>query len=85
MKIFRCNHDIQIITDPWASAEYLFSYVSKNAELEKNLIYQMSNCTSSSLIEAKTVLLKTGNAVLSHRQVGKVEASWTVLGTLIYL
>ncbi len=44
----------------------------------------MSNCTSSSLIEAKSVLLKTGNAVLSHRQVGKVEACWTVLGTSVY-
>ncbi|CAF4536630.1 unnamed protein product, partial [Rotaria magnacalcarata] len=29
----------------------------------------MSNCTCSSLTEAKTLLLKTGNAVLSHRQV----------------
>ncbi|CAF1648403.1 unnamed protein product [Rotaria magnacalcarata] len=83
LKTFRCNHDIQVVTDPWTSAEYLFSYLSKNAQLEKNLIYQMSNCTSSSLMEAKTVLLKTGNAVLSHRQVGKVEASWTVLATLI--
>ncbi|CAF5093388.1 unnamed protein product, partial [Rotaria sp. Silwood1] len=39
----------------------------------------MSNCTCSSLMEAKAILLKTGNAILSHRQVGKVEASWTVL------
>ncbi|CAF2041804.1 unnamed protein product [Rotaria magnacalcarata] len=84
LKTFRCNHDIQIITDPWASAEYLFSYVSKNAHMEKNLVYQISNCTCSSLTEAKNVLLKTGNAVLSHRQVGKVEASWTVLGIPLY-
>jgi hypothetical protein len=48
--------------------------------MEKDLVYQMSNCTCSSLMEAKSVLLKTGSAVLSHRQVGKVEASWTVLG-----
>jgi hypothetical protein len=48
--------------------------------MEKDLVYQMSNCTCSSLMEAKTILLKTGNAVLSHRQVGKVEAAWTVLG-----
>ncbi|CAF1414959.1 unnamed protein product [Adineta steineri] len=84
LKTFRCNHDIQVITDPCASAEYLFSYVAKNAHMEKNLVYQMSNCTCSSLMEAKNVLLKTGNAVLSHRQVGKVEASWTVLGISIY-
>jgi hypothetical protein len=52
--------------------------------MEKNLVYQMANCTCESLSEAKSVLLKTGNAVLSHRQVGKVEASWTVLGILKY-
>ncbi|CAF4905724.1 unnamed protein product [Rotaria sp. Silwood1] len=84
LKTFRCNHDIQVITDPWASAEYLFSYVSKDAHMEKNLVYQMSNCTCSSLMEAKAILLKTGNAILSHRQVGKVEASWTVLGIPLY-
>jgi len=80
LKTFRCNHDIQVVTDPWAAAEYLFSYVSKNASMEKDLVYQLSNCTCSSLMEAKSILLKTGNAVLSHRQVGKVEAAWTVLG-----
>ncbi|CAF4040233.1 unnamed protein product [Rotaria sordida] len=84
LKTFRCNHDIQVITDPWASAEYLFSYVSKDAHMEKNLVYQMSNCTCSSLTEAKAVLLKTVNAILSHRQVGKVEAPWTVLGIPLY-
>ncbi|CAF3206684.1 unnamed protein product [Rotaria sp. Silwood2] len=84
LKKFRCNHDIQVITDPWASAEYLFSYVSKDAHMEKNLVYQTSNCTCSSLMEAKAILLKTGNAILSHRQVGKVEASWTVLGIPLY-
>ncbi|CAF1477420.1 unnamed protein product [Adineta ricciae] len=84
LKTFRCNHDIQVITDPWASAEFLFSYVSKNAHMEKDLVSQMSNCTCTSVKEAKAVLLKTGNAVLSHRQVGKVEASWTVLGIPLY-
>ncbi|CAF1196955.1 unnamed protein product [Adineta ricciae] len=84
LKTFRCNHDIQVITDPWASAEYLFSYVAKNAHMEKDLVYQLSNCTCESLTEAKSVLLKTGNAILSHRQVGKVEASWTVLGIPLY-
>ncbi|CAF4235357.1 unnamed protein product, partial [Adineta steineri] len=44
----------------------------------------MSNCTCSSLMETKNVLLKIGYAVLSHRQVGKVEASWTVLGIPLY-
>jgi hypothetical protein len=58
--------------------------VAKNAHMEKNLVYQMANCTCESVSEAKSILLKTGNAVLSHRQVGKVEASWTVLGILIY-
>ncbi|CAF4108114.1 unnamed protein product, partial [Adineta steineri] len=83
LKTFRCNHDIQIITDAWASAEYLFSYVAKNAHMEKNLVYQISNCTCTSLKEAKSILLKIGNAVLSHREVGKVEASWTVLEPLV--
>jgi hypothetical protein len=80
LKTFRCNHDIQVITDPWTSAEYLFSYFAKNAYMEKDLVYQMSSYAYSSLMEVKSILLKSGNAVLSHRQVDKVEASWTVLG-----
>ncbi|CAF4396546.1 unnamed protein product, partial [Adineta steineri] len=28
LETFKCNHDIQVIMNPWAAAEYLFSYVS---------------------------------------------------------
>ncbi|CAF3091232.1 unnamed protein product [Rotaria sp. Silwood2] len=35
-------------------------------------------------MKAKAILLKTGNAILSHRQAGKVEASWIVLGIPLY-
>ncbi|CAF3453929.1 unnamed protein product [Rotaria socialis] len=84
LKTFRCNHDIQIITDPWAAAEYLFSYVSKEAHMEKDLVHKLAGCTCSSVEEAKKVLLKAGNAVLSHRQVGKIEAAWLILGIPLY-
>ncbi|CAF1231792.1 unnamed protein product [Adineta ricciae] len=84
LKTFRCNHDIQIVTDPWAAAEYLFSYVSKEARMEKDLVYKLAGCTCSTLEEARKVLLKAGNAVLSHRQIGKIEASWLILGIPLY-
>ena len=71
---------MQVITDPWAAAEYLFSYVSKEAHMEKDLVQKLAGCTCSTLEEARKVLLKAGNAVLSHRQIGKVEAAWLILG-----
>ncbi|CAF1487611.1 unnamed protein product, partial [Adineta ricciae] len=84
LKTFKCNHDIQIVTDPWAAAEYLFSYVSKEAHMEKDLVQKLAGCTCSTIEEAKKILLKAGNAVLSHRQIGKIEAAWIVLGIPLY-
>jgi len=84
LKTFQCNHDIKIITDPWAAAEYLFSYVSKEAHMEKDLVQKLAGCTCSTLEEARKVLLKAGNAVLSHRQIGKIEAAWLILGFYIF-
>lgn len=75
---------MQIITDPWAAAEYLFSYLSKEAHMEKDLVKKLAGCGCSTLEEARKVLLKAGNAVLSHRQIGKVEAAWLILGNLAF-
>ncbi|CAF4026002.1 unnamed protein product [Rotaria sordida] len=84
LKTFKCNHDMQIITDPWAAAEYLFSYISKDARMEKDLVQKLAGCACSTLEEARKVLLKAGNAVLSHRQIGKIEAAWLILGIPLY-
>ncbi|CAF4997261.1 unnamed protein product, partial [Rotaria sp. Silwood1] len=84
LKTFKCNHDVQIVTDPWAAAEYLFSYISKEAHMEKDLVQKLAGCTCSTVEEARKVLLKAGNAVLSHRQIGKVEAVWLILGIPLY-
>ncbi|CAF3454536.1 unnamed protein product [Rotaria sp. Silwood1] len=84
LKTFKCNHDIQIVTDPWAAAEYLFSYISKEAHMEKDLVQKLAGCACSTLEEARKVLLKAGNAVLSHRQIGKIEAAWLILGIPLY-
>lgn len=83
LKTFKCNHDVQIVTDPWAAAEYLFSYISKEAHLEKDLVQKLAGCACSSLEDARKVLLKAGNAILSHRQIGKIEAAWMILGNHI--
>ncbi|CAM4979218.1 unnamed protein product [Rotaria socialis] len=81
LKTFKCNHDIQIATDSWAAAEYLFSYISKEAHMEKDLVQKLAGCACTTLEEARKVLLKAGNAVLSHRQIGKIEAAWVFLYT----
>ncbi|CAF4671623.1 unnamed protein product, partial [Rotaria sp. Silwood2] len=84
LKTFKCNHDMQILTDAWAAAEYLFSYISKEAHMEKDLVQKLTGCACSTLEEARRVLLKAGNAVLSHRQIGKIEAAWLILGIPLY-
>ncbi|CAF4302560.1 unnamed protein product [Rotaria sp. Silwood2] len=84
LKTFRCNHDIQIVTDPWAAAEYLFSYISKESQMENDLVQKLAGSACYSIEEARKVLLKTGNAILSHRQIGKVEAAWLILGIPLY-
>jgi hypothetical protein len=76
---------VQIVTDPWAAAEYLFSYVSKEAHMEKDLVQKLASSSCSSVEEARKVLLKAGNAVLSHRQIGKIEAAWLILGNIFFL
>lgn len=48
--------------------------------MEKDLVQKLAGCSCSSVEEARKVLLKAGNAVLSHRQIGKVEAAWLILG-----
>ncbi|CAF3435365.1 unnamed protein product, partial [Rotaria socialis] len=65
-------------------AEYLFSYISKEAHMEKDLVQKLAGCACSTIEEARKVLLKAGNAVLSHRQIGKVEAAWLILGIPLY-
>ncbi|CAF4849785.1 unnamed protein product [Rotaria socialis] len=61
--------------------------INKNY-LHENEIYEQVDPNNdpdiTHLAEAKSVLLKTGNAILSHHRVGKVEASWTVLGIPLY-
>ncbi|CAF4002935.1 unnamed protein product, partial [Adineta steineri] len=56
----------------------------KEAHMEKDLVQQLACCSASTLEEARRVLLKAGNAVLSHRQIGKVEAAWLILGIPLY-
>ena len=52
--------------------------------MEKDPVQKLAGCTCSTLEEARKVLLKAGNAVLSNRQIGKVEAAWLILGIYIF-
>jgi hypothetical protein len=52
--------------------------------MEKDLVQKLASCSCSSVEEARKVLLKASNAVLSHRQIGKIEAAWLILDNYFF-
>ena len=76
LKIFKCNHDLQVVTPSWIAAEYRFSYINKETQMEKDVIQKRAGCCSSSVEDATKVLFKTENTVLSHREIRKIGATY---------
>ena len=83
LRLFKCNIDFQFVIDPWAALVYLFSYVSKPESKDHDILKQCARkCKGDTNL--RSLLFKFGNAVLSHRQVGKVEAAMILLGCPLY-
>ena len=66
LKLFKCNIDIQFVTDVWAAVNYLFSYVAKPESKDREILREVARrCGEETSL--KSLLFKFGNAVLSHR------------------
>lgn len=84
LRIREANMDLQPITEPYAAAAYILSYVTKNEQSERGYVKE----ALQGLKEGATlpdVLRKIGNAVLSYREVSKQETMLLLLGFPLYI
>ena len=84
LRIWQANMDLQPITEPYAAAAYILSYVTKNEQSERGYVKE----ALKGLREDATfpeVLRKLGNAILSYREVSKQETMLLVLGIPLYM
>ena len=73
LKIWRANINIQYVTDPWACAMYILSYIVKGGrQMEKLLEEASKECGADDSIRQQ--MKKVGNVFLSHREVSAQEA-----------
>ena len=78
LKIWRANMDIQYVTDPWACAMYILSYISKGERQMGKLLKEASKeCGADDSIRQQ--MKKVGNVFLSHREVSAQEAVYRLL------
>ena len=78
LKIWRANIDIQYVTDPWACAMYILSYISKGERQIGKLLKEASKeCGADDSIRQQ--MRKVGNVFLSHREVSAQEAVYRLL------
>ena len=78
LKIWRANMDIQYVTDPWACAMYILSYISKGERQMGKLLKEASKeCGTDDSIRQQ--MKKVGNVFLSHREVSAQEAVYRLL------
>ncbi|XP_062607978.1 uncharacterized protein LOC134269784, partial [Saccostrea cucullata] len=78
LSIWKANMDIQYVTDPWACAMYILSYISKG-EREMGRLLKEASKESENNDDIRHQLKKLGNVFLTHREVSAQEAVYRVL------
>ena len=78
LKIWRANHDIQFVTDAYACAMYILSYVSKGERQMGELLKAAAKeCQNDGSI--KQQLRKLGNVFLTHSELSAQEAAYRAI------
>lgn len=84
LRIWQANMDLQAITEPYAAAAYILSYVTKNEQRERGFVKEaLKNLREG--VTLPEVLRKMGNSILSYREVSKQETMLLLLGFPLYL
>lgn len=78
LSIWKTNMDIQYVTDPWACAMYILSYISKG-EREMGQLLKEASKESERNDNIRLQLKKFGNVFLTHREVSAQEAVYRAL------
>ena len=78
MQIHEANHDIQLVSDPYACAEYICDYMTK-AEGGMSKVLQAINDEGKDLSKMQ-LLNKLASALDKQREVSIQEATYRLLG-----
>lgn len=78
LQLWQANMDIQYVTDPWACAMYILSYISKAEKQMGDLLKQAAKEVMDN-DDIRKQLRHVGNAFLSHRDVSAQEAAYRAL------
>ena len=78
LRIWQANMDIQFVTDPWACAMYILSYITKGErQMGELLKHAAEQCKEDDSIRQQMKTL--GNVFLTHREVSGQEAAYRAL------
>ena len=78
LRIWQANMDIQFVTDPWACALYILSYITKGErQMGELLKHAAEQCKEDDSIRQQMKTLE--NVFLTHREVSGQEAAYRAL------
>ena len=78
MEIHEANHDLQMVTDPYACAEYICDYLTKGEAGVSKLLQEINNENKD--LSQMELLNKLASTLDKHREVSIQEAVYRLLG-----
>jgi len=83
LRIWRANMDLQPVTDPYAAAAYMLSYITKDEKSERSFVKEALKKLPDNPTMTQ-VLTKIANAIVTFREVSKQEAMLLMLSIPLY-
>ena len=78
MLIHEANHDIQMVVDQYACAQYICGYLTKNEEGMSKLLKKINDEAKN--LSKMELLNKLASVLDKHREVSVQEATYRMLG-----
>ena len=79
LKAWEANHDIQYVTDAYACAMYIVSYISKGQRGMSDLLRRASEEARDSNSDIRSQVRTIGNKFISHVEISAQEAAYIAL------
>jgi len=83
LRIWRANMDLQPVTDPYAAAAYMLSYITKDEKSERSVVKEALKKLPDNPTMTQ-ILTKIANAIITFREVSKQEAMLLMLSIPLY-
>ena len=78
MKVHEANPDLQVVSDPYACAEYICDYLTKGETGMSKVLQAISN--EGPDLSQMQLLNKLASTIVKHREVSIQEATYRLLG-----